>query len=128
MLLSQFVPLSPYTTVSASLLSISASLFLLQIVSSVPFFLDSMGACMLINYPSVMSSYATQWTVAHQALLPMVFSRQEYWNGLPCLPQGDLTQGSNPHLIYLKPASHMSSALQEGSLPLVPSGKPLDPT
>ena len=38
MLLSQFVPLSPYTTVSASLLSISVSLFLLQIVSSVPFF------------------------------------------------------------------------------------------
>ena len=26
------------------------------------------------------------WTVAHQALLPWVFSRQEYWSGLPCPP------------------------------------------
>ena len=27
--------------------------------------------------------FATPWTVAHQAPLPMVFSRQEYWSGLP---------------------------------------------
>ena len=26
---------------------------------------------------------ATPWTVASQAPLPMGFSRQEYWNGLP---------------------------------------------
>ena len=26
---------------------------------------------------------ATPWTVAHQAPLPMGFSRQEYWSGLP---------------------------------------------
>ena len=26
---------------------------------------------------------ATPWTVAHQALLSMGFSRQEYWSGLP---------------------------------------------
>ena len=25
----------------------------------------------------------TTWTVAHQASLPMQFSRQEYWSGLP---------------------------------------------
>ena len=31
----------------------------------------------------------TQWTVAHQALLSMGFSRQEYWSGLPCPPPGD---------------------------------------
>ena len=30
------------------------------------------------------------WTVAHQAPLSMGFSRQEYWNGLPCPPPGDL--------------------------------------
>ena len=30
------------------------------------------------------------WTVACQALLPMGFSRQEYWSGLPCPPPGDL--------------------------------------
>ena len=28
--------------------------------------------------------------VAHQALLSMGFSRQEYWSGLPCPPPGDL--------------------------------------
>ena len=28
-------------------------------------------------------SFATPWTLAYQALLPMGFSRQEYWNGLP---------------------------------------------
>ena len=32
----------------------------------------------------------TPWTVAHQAFLSMGFSRQEYWNGLPCPPPGDL--------------------------------------
>ena len=32
----------------------------------------------------------TLWTGAHQALLSMGVSRQEYWSGLPCLPPGDL--------------------------------------
>ena len=27
--------------------------------------------------------FATPWTAAHQAPLPMGFSRQEYWSGLP---------------------------------------------
>ena len=35
----------------------------------------------------------TPWAVAHLAPLSMEFSRQEYWNGLPCSPPGDL---SNP--------------------------------
>ena len=29
-------------------------------------------------------SFVTLWTVAHQAPLSMGFSKQEYWNGLPC--------------------------------------------
>ena len=35
---------------------------------------------------------STPWMVAHQAPLPMGFSRQEYWSGLPCpcSPPGDL--------------------------------------
>ena len=33
---------------------------------------------------------ATPWTVAHQTPLSMVFSRQEYWSGLPCPSPGDL--------------------------------------
>ena len=31
------------------------------------------------------------WTVAHQAPLPMEFSRQEYRSGLPCPSPGDLS-------------------------------------
>ena len=34
--------------------------------------------------------FVTLWTVASQAPLSMEFSRQEYWNGLPCSPPGDL--------------------------------------
>ena len=33
---------------------------------------------------------ANPWTVARQAPLSMGFSRQKYWNGLPCPPPGDL--------------------------------------
>ena len=34
--------------------------------------------------------FETPWTVARQAPLSMGFSRQELWNGLPCLPPRDL--------------------------------------
>ena len=37
-----------------------------------------------------MSNSVTPWTVARQAPLPVGFSRQEYWSGLPCPPPGDL--------------------------------------
>ena len=50
-------------------------------------------------------SFATPWTLAHQAPLSMGFSRQEYWSGLPCPPPGDLPYPG------IKPASLMSPAL-----------------
>ena len=34
--------------------------------------------------------FAIPWTVAHKAPLPMGFSRQEYWSGLPSTTPGDL--------------------------------------
>ena len=34
----------------------------------------------------------TPWTVACKALLSMEFSRQEYWNGLPCPRNMNLRQ------------------------------------
>ena len=34
--------------------------------------------------------FVTLWTVARQASLPMGFSRQEYWSGLPFPSPGDL--------------------------------------
>ena len=38
----------------------------------------------------VSNSFATLWTVAHQALLSMGFFRQVYWSGLPFPHPGDL--------------------------------------
>ena len=34
------------------------------------------------------SAVSDPWTVARRAPLPMEFSRQEYWSGLPCNPGG----------------------------------------
>ena len=58
---------------------------------------------------SCVQLFGILWTVAHQAPLSMGFSRQEYWSGLPCPPQGDLSEpGIEP----------VSPALQADSLPL----------
>ena len=35
------------------------------------------------------NSFATPWTVAHQAPLSVEFSQQEYWSGLPFPISGD---------------------------------------
>ena len=46
--------------------------------------------------------FVTLWTVGHQAPLPMEFTRQEYWSGLPFPPPGDLLiQALNPCLLRL---------------------------
>ena len=58
--------------------------------------------------------FATPWTVVHQVLLSMEFSRQEYWSGFPFPSPGDL-----PNL-GIKPRS---PALQADSLPSKPPGK-----
>ena len=52
---------------------------------------------------SVTSDSVTLWTVACQAPLSMEFSRQEYWSGFPCLPQGDLHDpGFEPTGVHCK--------------------------
>ena len=38
----------------------------------------------------VSNSFATPWSVVHQAPVSVGFSRQEYWSGLPFPPPGDL--------------------------------------
>ena len=48
--------------------------------------------------------FASPWTIAHQDLLPMGFSRQ-YWNRLPWPPLGDLPDPG------IEPMSLMSPAL-----------------
>ena len=67
-----------------------------------------MLVCVLVA--SVVQLFVTPWAVAHQAPLPVGFSRQEYWSGLPCPPPGDLP---NPGI---KPMSLMSPALAGGFL------------
>ena len=55
------------------------------------------------------------WTVASQAPLSMRFSRQEYWNGLPCPSPKN---SPNP---VIKPSSLICLLRwQLGSLPLMP--------
>ena len=60
--------------------------------------------CVLSCFSHVQLS-AILWTVAHQVPLSMGFFRQEYWNGLPCLPPGDLPDPG------IEPTSFMSPAL-----------------
>ena len=45
--------------------------------------------------------FAAPWTVAHQVPLSMEFFMQEYWNGLPFPPPGDLP---NPGIETASPA------------------------
>ena len=49
--------------------------------------------------------FVTPWTVAHQALMSMGFSRQEYWSGLPFPTPGDLPKPG------IEPAALASPAL-----------------
>ena len=42
------------------------------------------STCMPASRFSHVWLFVTPWTVAHQAPPSMGFSRQEYWNGLPC--------------------------------------------
>ena len=48
-----------------------------------------MRACMLSRFIHV-QLFVTLWTEAHQVSLPMGFSREEYWNRLPCPTSRDL--------------------------------------
>ena len=60
--------------------------------------------------------FETPLTVAYQASLPMGFSRQEYWSGLPFPSPGDLPDpGTKPG----------SPALEADALTSEPPGKPL---
>ena len=79
-----------------------------------------MCACsvMLSSFSHVWLSM-TPWTVAHQALLFMGFSRQEYCSELPCTAPGDLP---DPGIELKSPAS---PALQADSLPMTHQVSPV---
>jgi len=61
--------------------------------------------------------FVVSWTAAHKAPLSMGFSRQEYWNGLPFPPPGELPDPG------IEPVPLGSPALQVDSLPVAPLGK-----
>ena len=65
------------------------------------------GWCLLSCFNHVQLC-VTLWTVDPQVPLPMGFSRQEYWSGLPCPPPRDL-----PHP-GIKSVSLRSPALAGG--------------
>ena len=58
----------------------------------------------------VSNSFATPWTLPHQACLSMGFPRQKYWSSLSFPSPGDLP---NPGT---EPTSSVSPALQVNSL------------
>ena len=72
-----------------------------------------MCACMLSHF-SCVGLFVTLLIIAHQGPLPLGFSGQEYWRGLPCPPQGHLP---NPGIELIFPA------LWEDSLPLSHLGR-----
>ena len=81
--------------------------------------MDLFIVCVHTLSPSVVSdSFATLWTVAHQAPLSMEFARQEYWSGLP-FP----TPGALPHP-GIEPTSPVFPALAGGFFTTAPLGKP----
>ena len=51
-----------------------------------------------------LSFFVAPWTVAHQAPLPMEFSRQEYWSDLPFPITGDLPDPRIEPMSLISPA------------------------
>ena len=81
----------------------------------------SVCVCMCMH-AKLLHSYMTLQPYEPQKpmkLLPIGFSRQEYWSELPSPAPGDLPYPG------IKPMSLMSPALQVASLPVVPFGKPI---
>ena len=59
----------------------------------------------MLSYCSCVQLYVTQWNVACQAPLSIIFSMQEYWSELPFPSSRDLPDPG------IEPASLMSPAL-----------------
>ena len=95
-----------------NILLLSACLFIFYSIFS-EFQLESYCCCSIVK--AVSSSFATLWTVAHQAPLSKGFPRQEYWSGYYFLLQGlFLTQELN--LCFLHWQADSLSLSHQGSL------------
>ena len=73
---------------------------------------------LVLSHFSRVQLFETPWSVARQAPLPMRFSRQEYWSGLPSPSPGDLL---NPGI---EPGSLTSPASAGRFFTIVSPGKP----
>ena len=65
----------------------------------------------VLSYISHVQLFVTLLTVGHQAPLPMGFSRQEYWSGLPCPPPGDCPNPGTEPLSPVAPTLWVDSLL-----------------
>ena len=74
-----------------------------------------------VSVVSHVQLFVTPWARACQALLPMEFSRQEYWRRVPLSPRGDRP---NPRI---QPTSLASPALAGRGFTTAPRGKPRTP-
>ena len=72
------------------------------------------SACYILSRARLL---VTPWTVAHQALLSMEFSRQEYWSGLKFPTPGNLPNAG------IKSTSLVPPALAGGLFTTASSGK-----
>ena len=64
----------------------------------------------MLSCISCVQLFESLWTVAHQALLSMGFSRQGYWSGLPFPSSGDLPE---PGIEPRSPSLQADSLLTE---------------
>ena len=78
----------PCTRAIANLLCIAPILVCVLPKQALHMYLFIYYVCVLSCFSHV-QLFATPWTVAHHAPLPMGFSRQEYWSGLPCPSPGE---------------------------------------
>ena len=62
--------------------------------------------CVLFSCSVVSDPFVTPWAVALQSPLSVVFSRQEYWSGMPFLLPGDLP---DPGIEPMSPALQADS-------------------
>ena len=86
--------------------------------------LKIMSHCAVLSHSVISDSLQPHGLQTARLLCPCRFSRQEYWNGFPCLLQGIFpTQGSNPVLPHCRqffyllshqvsPMSHQGNANQ----------------
>ena len=81
-------------------------------------FSEEVKQLLLFSRWVVSDTFVTPWTIAHQASLSMVFSRQEHWSGLPFPSPVDLPDWG---------IKSSSLAWQADSLPLSHLGSPRKP-